>query len=59
VQAARARAGQGLAGAPLDDGNVHARQRQLARQHQPGRASAGDHHSVLGHRLTPPAFCID
>jgi hypothetical protein len=59
VQTARARAGQGLAGAPLDDGNVHARQRQLARQHQPGRASSGDHHRVLGHRLTPPAFCID
>ena len=41
-----------LAGAPLDDGDVDPRQRQLARQHQPRRASAGDHHRMLGHRLS-------
>jgi hypothetical protein len=42
-----------LAGAPLDDGNVDTRQRQLARQHQPCRTSSGDHHRMLGHRHTP------
>src|SRR5207244_930720 len=44
--------GEVLAGAPLDDGNVDARQRQLARQHQPCRTSSGDHHRTLGHRHT-------
>src|SRR5215204_2452096 len=53
VQTARARAGEVLAGAPLDDGNVDARQRQLARQHQPGRTSSGDHHRMLGHSRAP------
>ena len=52
VQAAGARAGEVLAGAPLDDGDVDARQRQLARQHQPRRTSAGDHHRML-HPVTP------
>ena len=52
LQTARARARQVLVGAPLDDGDVDARQRQLARQHQPGRTASGDHHRVLGHRLT-------
>ena len=33
----------GLAGAGLDDDDVDLRQRQLARQHHPGRATAGDH----------------
>ena len=47
VQTTRARAGQVLAGAPLDDRDVHARQRQLSRQHQPRRASSGDHHRML------------
>ena len=51
VQAAGARAGEVLAGAPLDDGDVDARQRQLARQHQPCRTSSGDHHRMLGHRV--------
>jgi hypothetical protein len=51
VQAARARTGEVLAGAPFDDGNVDARQGQLARQHQPCRSSSGDHHRMLGHRL--------
>ena len=55
VQAACARAGEVLAGAPLDDGDVDARQRQLARQHQPRRTASGDHHRMLGHRhvVTP------
>src|SRR5215213_2355332 len=53
VQTACARAGEVLAGAPLDDGNVDPRQRQLARQHQPRRTSSGDHHRVLGHSRTP------
>ena len=43
VQTACARAGQLLGGAPLDDGDVDPRQRQLARQHQARRASSGDH----------------
>jgi hypothetical protein len=49
MQTARARADEFLAGAPLDNGNVNARQRQLACQHQPCRTSAGDYHRVLGH----------
>ena len=55
VQAAGARTGEVLTVAPLDDANVDPRQRQLARQHQPRRASSGDHHRVLGHRhmVTP------
>ena len=50
VQTACARAGEVLAGAPLDNGDVDARQRQLARQHQPGRTASGDHHRMVGHR---------
>jgi len=53
MQTAGTRAGEVLVGTPLDNGNVHARQRQLARQHQPGRTSSGDHHRMLGHRHTP------
>jgi hypothetical protein len=53
VQTTRARAGQVLAGAPLDNDNVHARQHQLARQHQPGRTTSSDHHLMLGHSHTP------
>ena len=53
VQPARTRASEFLVGAPLDDGDVDARQRQLARQHQPCRTSSGDHHRMLGHRHTP------
>ena len=49
-KAPRARAGEVLVGAPLDEGDVDARQCQLARQHQPCRTCAGDHHRVLGHR---------
>ena len=54
VQAARARADEVLAGAPLDNGDVDARQRQLARQHQPRRTSSGNHHRMFGHRATHP-----
>ena len=43
-----------LVGATLDDGNVDSRQRQLARQHQTGRATARDHNLMLGHRQPPP-----
>ena len=50
VQTAGARAGEILAGAPFDNGNVDARQRQLARQHQPGRTSSGDYHRMVGRR---------
>jgi hypothetical protein len=55
MQTARARAGEVLAGPSLDDDDVHPRQRQLARQHQPGRTASGDHHRMLGHRhvVTP------
>ena len=52
-QTACARAAEVLAGAPLDNGNVDARQRQLARQHQPGRTSSGDYHRMFGHRPPP------
>ena len=52
VQAARARADEILARAPLDDGDVDARQRELARQHQSGRTASGDHHRMFGHRDT-------
>ena len=50
VQTACARAGEVLAGAPFDNGNVDTRQRQFARQHQSGRTSSGDHHRMVGHR---------
>ena len=48
VQTTCARAGEVLAGPPLDNRNVHARQRQLARQHQPRRTASGDHHRMPG-----------
>jgi hypothetical protein len=53
VQAARARAVDVLARAPLHDRDVDLRQRELGRQHQPGRTSTGDHHRMLGHRRPP------
>ena len=53
VQAACGRADAVLAGAPLDNGDVDPRQRQLARQHQARRTSAGDHHRMLHHRHAP------
>jgi len=52
VQTTCARAGDVLAGAPLDNRNVDPRQRQLARQHQPRRTAPGDHHRMFGQ--TPP-----
>ena len=58
MQAARARADEVLAGAPLDNGDVDPRQRQLARQHQPRRTASGDHHRMLGHRH-PPGSSVD
>ena len=54
MQTSCARAGEVLAGAPLDDDHVDLCQRQLARQHEPGRTSSGDHHGVLGHREDMP-----
>jgi hypothetical protein len=56
VQTPCARAGEVLVGAPLDDGDVHARQRQLGRQHQARRTSSGDHNRMLGHRHSLPPF---
>jgi hypothetical protein len=53
VQTACTRAHEFVTGTPLDDRHVHARQCQLARQHQSGRTSSDDHHRVLGHRQTP------
>jgi hypothetical protein len=53
VQTARARAGEVLAGAPFDDGNIDTRQRQLARQHQSCRTSSDDHHRMVGLRHIP------
>ena len=41
-----------LVGAPLDDRDVDARQRQLARQHQSRRAASGDEHRR--HQVTRP-----
>src|SRR6187431_280567 len=49
MQTAGARAGDILALAPLDDGNVDARQRQLGREHQPRRTSSSDDYCMLGH----------
>src|ERR1700704_5103452 len=49
MQTACARAGEVLVGAPLDDGDVDAHQRELARQHHPRRTSSSDHHRMLCH----------
>ena len=46
-----------LAGAPLDDGSVDPRQRQLAGQHQPRGPSPNDQYGMLGHSPAPPTFC--
>ncbi len=55
--ASAARAPHGfLAGAPLDNGDIDARQRQLARQHQPCRAASGDHHRMVPYRHIPVVF---
>ena len=42
AQAADARAGEALVGAALDYRHVDLRQRVLAREHEPGRAGAGE-----------------
>jgi hypothetical protein len=39
-----------VTGASFDDDDVDPRQRQLARQHQPGRAASRDRHRMFGHR---------
>jgi hypothetical protein len=55
MQAAGARTIEVLAAAPFDYGDVDPRQRQLARQHQPRRPAAGDHHGMvcLSHSCLP------
>jgi hypothetical protein len=53
VQTAGARTGEVLVNAPLDNGNVDPRQRQLAREHQSRRTSSDDRHRMVGHRHTP------
>ncbi len=59
VQTACARAGEFLAGAPFDNGNVDTRQCQLARQHQAGRARAHDQDIGIRHgHQTAPSFAM-
>jgi len=48
-----------LTGASFDDDDIDPRQRQLARQHQPGRTASCDHHRMLGHRRSPPHAAPD
>ena len=54
VQTARAQADEILADAPLDDSDVDARQRELARKHQSRRTTPGNHHRMFGHRHATP-----
>jgi hypothetical protein len=56
VQPACAQTVEVLARAPLDNGHVDTRQRQLARQHQARRTSSGDHYRMVDHRHTPAGF---
>ena len=56
VQTAFARSGDVLIFAPLDDGDVDPRKRQLCRQHQARRTSSGDHHCMIRHGHT--ASCV-
>src|SRR6185436_19970928 len=58
VQAPCARAGQILSLAPLDEGDVHPRQRELARQHEPRRTSSGDDNRMLRHCRPAYAFVV-
>jgi len=58
VQAACARAGEVLAFAPLDDGDLDPCQRQFPRQHQARRTSSGDHHRMLRHGHTAFGFVV-
>ena len=50
VQPERAQTREVVARAPLDDRDVDARQRELARQHQPRRSTSGDHYRMVRHR---------
>ena len=50
VETTGARSVELLSDAPFDDDDVDVRQRQLARQHQPRRASSRDHHRMFSHR---------
>jgi hypothetical protein len=58
VQTAGTRASEVLAGAPPDNGHVDARQRQLARQHEPPRTASSDHHRMFGHRHPPVGITL-
>ena len=49
MQPARASADKILGGAPLDNSDVDSSQGQLARQHQPGRATTGNHYLMFCH----------
>ena len=42
-----------LVGTALDHEDVDPRQRELGRQHQPGRSASRDHHLVCRHRCAP------
>ena len=53
VKTASARTVDLLTGASFDDDDVDPRQRQLARQHEPGRAASCDDHHMLAHSRTP------
>jgi hypothetical protein len=48
METARAGPGEILGQAPLDDDDIDAGQGQLAGEHQPRRAAAGDHRRMLG-----------
>jgi hypothetical protein len=52
VKAPGSRSVESPSDAPLDDDDIDARQRQLTRQHQPGRAASCDHYRMFGHRHT-------
>ncbi len=49
VKPAGSRSIEVMTGTSFDDDDVDPRQRQLARQHQPGRAASSDHDRMLGH----------
>src|SRR3954467_13393888 len=59
MQPARPRPGHILVRTPFDNHHVHARERQLARHHHPGRPAAGDYHCMLDvwHVVTPWICC--
>jgi hypothetical protein len=58
VQTAGTRSGKILAGAPLDDTDIDARQRQLRRQHQTCRASSGNHYRMFTHSAPVAIGCL-